>query len=133
MPDPNNPPWPRINPALLRKWIEVQYLPDTVTSIGEQTPVWTTLLRTRAMVAVYKGNPDGREFESQGLVSARATRVITIRWPRNKQITSGMRVMLVDQAYSPPAIHYYNVEWTNNIDNRNILLEIICWDVNAVG
>lgn len=125
--------WPSINPGELRRKVEIQRQPDAVDTIGQQKLEWPTVLRTYAAIddAVYEQRPAGHEAYDEGLVSSRSTHIITIRWTRSVQITPGMRVFFADQAYSPPALHYYAIEWVENVQQRNVLIRMSCWEINA--
>jgi head-tail adaptor len=126
--------WPKLNPGDLRKVIQFQRQPDQTDGIGQVLNIWPTYLTCAAAIddLITAQRPQGREQYDEGLISSRATHVITIRWPgRNYQIQAGDRIYWADQMYSPPAIHTYTVEWAENIQNRNIVIRILVWEINA--
>lgn len=127
--------WPSYNPGEFRHLIEVQQQANTVDGLGQPSDVWQTVWACRAAIdnTVLEVKPSGREFYQDGLPASRVTHVITIRWPRNIQIFPGNRVLYADQRYSPPAIHYYFVEFLENSENRNVIMRLGCWEINAPG
>lgn len=126
--------WPSINPGELRKLVQFERQPDQVDGIGQVVNIWDTYLSCYAAIddLVSSARPQGRELYDEGLVSSRATHVITIRWPgRQFQIQPGDRIYWADQMYSPPAVHTYQVEWAENVQNRNVLIRVLVWEINA--
>lgn len=132
--------WPSINPGELRKKVELQEQTTAQDSIGQNQQIWNSRLTNWPAAiddAVYEQRPDGREYADQGLIYARATHIITIRWTRFDssgqplQIVPGMRIFYADQLYSPPALHYYFVEWVENVEQRNVLIRVVCREINA--
>lgn len=127
--------WPRINPGELRKRIEIQQQPNAVDGLGQPVLIWPSVYACYAAIddATQESPAVGREMYDEGLVSSRVTHIVTMRWTNKVQIVPGMRVFFADQAYSPPAIHYYAIEFIENAEQRNVILRLGCWEINAPG
>lgn len=129
--------WPAIDPGRLRKRVLIQQQSPEVGAIGQVSTIWNTVLTTYASIddddtlSSQKILTEGRESHDNGATASRATHTITIRFPRSIRVTPGNRVVFVDQYFSPPIVHYYNVEWMENVQQRNVLLKLLVWEINA--
>jgi head-tail adaptor len=128
--------WPKYNPGELRHIVQIVRQSSSVDGLGQPKNEWPVIWTCRAAIddAIQEIKPTGREFYQDGLIAARITHVITIRWARTMpQIFPGNRVYYTDQRYSPPAIHTYFIEFIENSENRDVILRLGCWEINAPG
>lgn len=130
-----NNKWPSINPAKLRKTVSILQLPPNVDGIGQPDQNWITAYTAKASIddITQLTQSMAREFYDSGLIASRATRMVMIRWTNSVQIKPGDRVYWVDQAYSPPVVHRYQIELVENVEMRNIFLKIMCYEIDGVG
>lgn len=127
--------WPSYNPGEFRHIVQIQQQAEAVDGMGQPQQVWPTVLTCKAAI----GNVlkeimpvmSGREFYNDGMLASRVTYVITIRWTKIVQISEGMRVYFVDQRYSPPSIHTYQLVYVENVENRDVLLRLGCFEING--
>lgn len=137
--------WPSIDPGRLKHNILIQERADGVDAEGQESQTYITVWSCKAsidtMIATYEGDsmmgqrPAGSEIYhiEGGLVSGRATHTIMIRWTGLVRFVPGMRVVHVDQRYSPPASRIFNVEWIENVQMRDIILRLHVWSINQIG
>lgn len=129
----SNPSWPSYNPGELRHIIQILQEVKQVDSLGQPQQIWPTVLTCKGAIddAMFEVKASGREFYTDGLIAARVTHIITIRWSKLTQIIPGMRAYFVDQRYSPPAIHTYQILYLENAEGKDVLLRLGCVEINA--
>lgn len=114
------PEWPRINPSELRHQVQIQSESSTPDSFGQPQPVWTTILTAWASVETI----NEKELYQAGALTSQVTHTITIRYPGSSvTIAPGMRVVY--------GSHTYKLQACNNVDERNILLKLMCLELNG--
>lgn len=131
----SNPRWPSYNPGELRHIIQIQQQVSAVDGLGQPQNIWPTVLTCRGAIddAQNEAKAAGREFYQDGLIAARVTHIITIRWSRVIPIQPGMRAYYVDQRYCPPVIHTFFIAFVENAESRDVILRLGCWEINAPG
>lgn len=127
---PASPGWPSINPGEFRHIIQIQQQPTGVDRLGQPVQVWPTILTCKGAINFDSKLAD-REFYQDGLLAARTMPTIMIRWTRLAKIMSGMRAYFVDQRFSPPSIHTYQIVFVENVGERDVLLKLTCFEINA--
>ena len=129
----SNPSWPSYNPGELRHIIQILRQVNQVDGLGQPQQVWPTILTCKGAIddAMNESKAAGREFYQDGFIAARVSHIITIRWARQAQIIPGMRAYFVDQRYSPPAIHLYQIAYVENAESKDVLLRLGCYEING--
>ena len=113
--------WPSRDPALFRHQVKIQAQTSVPDEFGQPQPIWTTVWRTHASITSVLG----LEIFQAGQFTERVTHLITIRYPRNcVTLTPGMQILYSRQTY--------RLQSFNNIDERDVLLEMRCLAIDEV-
>ena len=115
---PRIPSWPSVNPAELRHSIQVQSQSSTPDSFGQPQQTWTTILTTWARIEALTE----RELDQADQLTSQVTHTITMRYPSGVSITPGMRAVF--------GSHIYKIQTANNVDERNVVLKLMCLALN---
>ncbi len=114
------PAWPSINPADLRHQIAIQSLTSTPDAFGQPQQTWSTILTANGRVTTATKQ---LELLQAGALSSQVTHVVTLRYPAAVEIQAGMRVVY--------GTHYYKIQAVDNFDDRNVLLNLLCLEING--
>ena len=122
-------PWPTIQPGDLRHKIEIQSRTTDQDALGQPVETWETFITTQAAIAT----TTGKELYALSQITAQVSHTITMRWSFNPtQIIPGMRVKFSGNPdSSPPTVHYYKIQWIDNVEQRNVLLKLYCFEFNG--
>ena len=113
--------WPSRDPAQFRHQIKIQAQTSVPDEFGQPQPIWTTVWRAHASI---KSAIEQEAYQS-GEFFERVIHLITIRYPRNcVTLSPGMRVLY--------ASHTYLVQDFNNMEERDIFLELRCLAIDEV-
>jgi SPP1 family predicted phage head-tail adaptor len=117
--------WLGINPSQLRHLVQIQKEGTAVDAAGGQSSTgWETIRSPWASItaAAKKEDYQSAQFSSQ------VTDIIAIRWAAAPVITPGMQVIFVDSAYTT---HVYLIQAVDNVDKRNMLINLMCLEING--
>ena len=117
MPKQQNP-WPSLEPGKLRHRVQIQQQSATPDAYGQPQLTWTTILTTWSQIQVVTQ----RELYQSGALTSQVTHTITMRWP-SVSISAGMRVVF--------GSHIYQIQAPNNIEERNVILKLMCLEPNG--
>jgi head-tail adaptor len=109
----------------LRHQVQIQQqTPGARTPAGSPLATWCTIRTTMARIVSIKQIEDYQ----QGQFSGQATHTITVRWSPTPEILGGMRVI-----YTPGSgpSHTYLVQIVDNVNLRNIRIDLMCLEING--
>lgn len=123
----NYPWWQNRNPfsvsaGELRHQVQIQSPPVAKNDAGEPTGDWMVVLTALAGIASLAQ----REVYQTGQFSGQLTHKITLRWPGEGVIASGMRVVFGQRTFviqAPP----------DNVQERNRLVNLLCLEIDGGG
>jgi head-tail adaptor len=110
-----------VNPADRRHWVQIQSEGTAQDVVGGQTSTgWATIRATWASISTVGSK---NAFQA-GQFSAQVTHIINIRAiVGDTEITPGMRVVF--------GIHVYPILDVDNVELRNISINLICLEING--
>jgi head-tail adaptor len=117
--------WLGINPSQLRHLVQIQQQGTAVDAAGGQSSTgWLTIRSPWASItaAAKKEDYQSAQFSSQ------VTDIITIRWAASPVIAPGMQVLFTDASGTT---HVYEIQAVDNVDKRNMLINLMCLEVNG--
>jgi SPP1 family predicted phage head-tail adaptor len=117
--------WLGINPSQLRHQVQIQSQQTTVGATGGQTSAgWSTI---RTPFAGIESAGEKEDYQA-GEFSSQVTDIITIRYAATPAITGGMRVLFNE---SNGTQHAYLIQAVDNVKKRNILLKLMCLEIDG--
>jgi hypothetical protein len=122
--------WLGFNPGLLKDRVDIQQQ-GFVEQNGVVVQQWTSLFDRKLPAAIDVGDdPAASATQSGGHVQFEALHSILIRWTRTP-ILPGMRAIVVDNSYTPPVTHEYEIRGVNKLGRRNFMLVLHCQELNG--
>lgn len=110
--------WPSVEPGELRHLIEIQDRSTTSDSFGQPQQIWGTVSTCMAGINIVTM----REAFGSNQLTSQSSDIWTARWTP-VSIQPGMRIVFRGETFLVQAI--------NNVDKRNVLLHILCLQINA--
>lgn len=112
--------WLGINPSQLRHQVEIQTQIPVANTTGALTGgPWSTIRTCFARITMAMARED---YQSDQF-SAQVTHIITVRCVESPPIAPGMRVVF--------GAHIYLIQTVDNVELRNILLNLMCLEING--
>lgn len=119
-----NQTWLPIDPGELRSKVTIlapPASPDSFGQVSQSNGAWTNVGTFWARIRV----AGARELYQAGAMTSQVTHVIEMRWPGSSvSIAAGMR--------ATSGGHTYLIQAPENVDERNILLELLVLELNGV-
>lgn len=112
--------WPSIEPGTLRHPIQIQAQTSTQDSFGQPVPTWNTVRTCYGGINLVSMK---KAFGANQLTS-QSTDIWTVRWSPTP-IQPGMQIMFGSSTYRVQAV--------GNPEKRNIILHILCLELNATS
>lgn len=106
----------------LRHKIIIQEKTGVSDGLGGEIYTWSDLYPTRASIWPMKASETLDAMKLELKVDHR----IRIRHPRTINITADMRVKWLDHVTNENK--YFNIFSIINMDKRNVMLELLCWE-----
>lgn len=119
MPKPTSS-WPSVNPGTLRHRVQLQQKSASQDAAGQPLTTWTTVLTTWARIEAITLR---EMFQANQLVS-QISHTITMRYQSTVPVAPGMQILF--------GTHTYTVQAVNNIEERGVLLRLLCLQIGAV-
>jgi len=120
------PQWPGANPARLRHQVQLQQQSTTQDGYGGEVKSWTTIRSPWAEIALLTSKEDYQE----GQFSAQVSHRITIRAAADQpSALPGMQIVYVNATSG--ITHAYLVQAIDNVDVRNVLVNLLCLEING--
>lgn len=105
--------------------VQIQQQTAAQDDFGQQQQTWTTVYTAWARIGVVHGQ---LLYQTAEFIS-KATHEITLRWTSSVVIVPNMRVVYTEATTG--VVHTYNVEALLNADQRNRILIILAYELNA--
>lgn len=109
----------------LNRRIEIQQQTTAQDASGQQQQTWTAVYAAWASISVQNSQ---LLYQTAEFVS-KVTHRITLRWTSSIVIQPNMRVVYTEPVTG--VVHTYNVEALLNTDQRNRILVILAYELNA--
>lgn len=113
-------PTPHIAAGGLRHLVLIQQRSTSHDAAGGQVETWTTIRSPWAKIML-AGTPK-EQFQAGGF-SAQVGYTISTRWLASPIVLPGMRVLF--------GTHVYLIQAVVNVDQRNILMELTCLEIDG--
>lgn len=105
--------------------VQIQQQTTAQDDFGQQQQTWATVYTAWARIGVVRGQ---LLYQTAEFVS-KATHEITLRWTSSVVIVPNMRVVYTEATTG--VVHTYNVEALLNADQRNRILVVLAYELNA--
>jgi SPP1 family predicted phage head-tail adaptor len=112
-----------INPAQLRNEIQLARASATVDGFGQPVNTWPVYYTTWASIRQLSGQ---ELYQSDEFTSAAQVRIV-MRWPGG----AGITVQTGDRIFFQT--HTYVVQIANDVEMRNIVLELTCLEIDGTS
>jgi head-tail adaptor len=110
----------------LRHQVQIQVQSTAPTLTGSPQASWTTIRCTRAAIVLAISKQASEDYQ-QGQFSGMVTHIVTVRWTPTPEILGGMRVLFTTSA----GTHTYQVQTVDNVNLRNIRMDLMCLEING--
>jgi head-tail adaptor len=110
--------WPLIDPGDLRHLVQINKQSATQDSFGQPVLSWTTFRTPMAGLNLLSL----KEAFGDGQLTAQESDIWTMRWTPD-EVQPGMQLVFGANAYEIQAV--------NNVMRRNVLLHLLCLQLNA--
>ena len=117
MTKPQNP-WPAINVGSLRHQVQIKSQSSTQDSVGQPVLTWNLVRATSAGLNLVSM----KEAFGEGQLTAQETDIWTLRWT-STEILPGMQLVF--------GANTYIVQMVSNVMRRNLIVHLLCLQLNA--
>ena len=110
----------------LRHQVQIQMPPSAPNQQdeygGELPGDWSTVRTTWARISTANSTRPREAYQADEF-SAQVTHIISVRYTATPPITGGMRVLF--------GSHVYLIQTVDNIDQRNVRVDLMCLEING--
>jgi SPP1 family predicted phage head-tail adaptor len=114
-----------VDVGALNRRVQIQQQTSTQSGSGAPLQTWSTIYTAWAEISVQTSQ---LLYETAEFVS-KVTHRITMRWTSSVVIQPNMRVIYTENTTG--VVHTYNVEAILNLEQRNRMLVILAYELNA--